>query len=61
MDSKRRFDDYYDECSDEDRSVLDDNSGDDDIDEEDSEVPDGLECGSEDSEIGSMDEDDWQE
>ncbi|CAF4635642.1 unnamed protein product, partial [Didymodactylos carnosus] len=40
---------------------LDDNSGDDNTDEENSELPDGLEDGSEDSETGATDEDDWQE
>ncbi|CAF4485154.1 unnamed protein product, partial [Didymodactylos carnosus] len=58
MGSKRSFNDYYDESSDEDRSVLDDNSGDDNTDEENSELPDGLEDGSEDSETGATDEDD---
>ncbi|CAF1280822.1 unnamed protein product, partial [Didymodactylos carnosus] len=44
-----------------DRSLLDDNSGDDDTDVEDSELPDGLKTGSENSETGATDEDDWQE
>ena len=42
MGSKRNFNDFYDEYSDEDHSVLDDDFENGEIDEEDSEIPEDL-------------------
>ena len=61
MGSKRTFHDFYDEYSDEDRSVLDDDLGNAEMDEEYSEIPEDLEDGSENSATSSTDDDSWEE
>ena len=61
MSSKRNFDDFYDEYSDEDRSVLDDDFGNAETEEDDSGISKNLEDSSEDPATSSTDEDSWQE
>ena len=61
MGSKRNFDDFYDEYSDENRSVLDEDFGNAETDEDDSEIPEDLGDDSEDPATSSTDEDSWEE